>query len=142
MSATIPVMTAAHAYEYEVPEHSPAPVEAVEQAESGNVVYLTRRGQRVAAVVPPAVAEHHDLDDVETFWESQERQVVAACRRMWAAVAGDDEGTRAAMRQSIDRILSTFEDSADAAIAQVALESRPTGRSHLDWEQTKRDFNL
>jgi hypothetical protein len=33
-------MTAAHAHEYEVPEHSPAPVEAVEQAEGGQIVYL------------------------------------------------------------------------------------------------------
>ncbi|MEU8158132.1 hypothetical protein AB0B94_31140 [Micromonospora sp. NPDC048986] len=52
-------MTAAHAYEpdeYEVPEHGTAPVEAVDRAVDGQVVYLTRAGQRVAAVVPPEQA--------------------------------------------------------------------------------------
>jgi antitoxin (DNA-binding transcriptional repressor) of toxin-antitoxin stability system len=41
---------------YELPPHSPAPADAVEAAEGGEVVYLTRHGQRVAAVVPPEVA--------------------------------------------------------------------------------------
>ena len=53
---TVGVMTAAHAEEYEVPPRAPAPAGAVEAAEGGEVVYLTRRGERVAAVVPPDVA--------------------------------------------------------------------------------------
>ncbi|HEX5540424.1 MAG TPA: hypothetical protein VFX60_02490 [Micromonospora sp.] len=54
-------MTAAHAFEFEVPEHMPAPVEAIERAEHGNVVYLTRHGQRAAAVIPPAQAEPDEM---------------------------------------------------------------------------------
>jgi hypothetical protein len=49
-------MTAAHADEYEVLPSAPAPAGAVEAAEDGEVVYLTRHGERVAAVVPPEVA--------------------------------------------------------------------------------------
>lgn len=47
-------MTAAHAYE--LPPHSAAPVEAVEAAAGGEVVYLTHNGQPMAAIVPLDVA--------------------------------------------------------------------------------------
>lgn len=135
-------MTAAHAYEYEIPEHAPAPVEAVEQAEGGEVVYLTRRGRRVAAVVPTSVAEQNDLDDLEAFWEAQESQVREACRRMWAAVTSEDEGTRRAMRESIERILEEIEDAADAAIASAAVARRSSEAPRITLAQVVRDFGL
>ncbi|WP_434741862.1 hypothetical protein [Micromonospora sp. SH-82] len=135
-------MTAAHAFEYEIPEHAPAPVEAVEQAEGGKVVYLTRRGRRVAAVVPTAVAEQSDLDEVEAFWERQESQVAAACRRMWAAVADEDEGIRDVMRQSIERIMSGIEDEADAAIGSIALNRLTEEGAAVSWQQAKRELEL
>jgi antitoxin (DNA-binding transcriptional repressor) of toxin-antitoxin stability system len=47
-------MTAAHSFE--LPEHSGAPAEAVDAAVDGQVVYLMRDGQPVAAVVPADVA--------------------------------------------------------------------------------------
>jgi antitoxin (DNA-binding transcriptional repressor) of toxin-antitoxin stability system len=47
-------VTSAHAYE--LPPHTSAPAEAVEAAERGQVVYLTRNGQNTAAIVPPDVA--------------------------------------------------------------------------------------
>ena len=47
-------VTSANAYE--LPPHSPAPAEAVDAAEHGEVIYLVRGGQRVAAIVPPDVA--------------------------------------------------------------------------------------
>jgi len=47
-------MTAAHAFE--LPPHTGAPAEAVDAAVDGQVVYLTRDGQPVAAVVPADVA--------------------------------------------------------------------------------------
>jgi antitoxin (DNA-binding transcriptional repressor) of toxin-antitoxin stability system len=40
------------AYAYELPPDDRAPADAVHQAEGGQVVYLTRHGQRVAAIVP------------------------------------------------------------------------------------------
>jgi len=48
-------VTAAH--DYELPLHSAAPAEAVDAATAGQVVYLTRNGQRIAAIVPAEVAE-------------------------------------------------------------------------------------
>jgi hypothetical protein len=47
-------VTLAHAYE--LSPHSSAPAEAVDAAEHGEVVYLVRGGQQVAAIVPPNVA--------------------------------------------------------------------------------------
>jgi antitoxin (DNA-binding transcriptional repressor) of toxin-antitoxin stability system len=47
-------VTSAHAYE--LPPHSAAPAEAVDAAEHGQVVYLTRNGATIAAVVPADVA--------------------------------------------------------------------------------------
>jgi antitoxin (DNA-binding transcriptional repressor) of toxin-antitoxin stability system len=49
-------MTAAHSHAFEVPPDGPAPAGAVAAAEDGEVVYLTRRGAPVAAIVPPDVA--------------------------------------------------------------------------------------
>lgn len=47
-------MTSAHAYE--LPPHTSAPAEAVDAAEHGQVVYLTRNGETIAAIVPADVA--------------------------------------------------------------------------------------
>lgn len=47
-------MAAAHSFE--LPPHSGAPAEAVDAAVDGQVVYLMRDGQPVAAVVPADVA--------------------------------------------------------------------------------------
>lgn len=49
-------MTAAHVYQFEVPPNSGAPAQAVDEAAEGEVVYLTRGGETVAALVPPDVA--------------------------------------------------------------------------------------
>jgi antitoxin (DNA-binding transcriptional repressor) of toxin-antitoxin stability system len=47
-------VTSAHVYE--LPPHTSAPAEAVEAAEHGQVVYLTRNGEPIAAIVPANVA--------------------------------------------------------------------------------------
>jgi antitoxin (DNA-binding transcriptional repressor) of toxin-antitoxin stability system len=49
-------MTAAHSHAFEVPPDNAAPADAVAAAEGGEVVYLTRSGAPVAAIVPPDVA--------------------------------------------------------------------------------------
>jgi antitoxin (DNA-binding transcriptional repressor) of toxin-antitoxin stability system len=41
---------------YELPPDDVAPADAVHEAAAGDVVYLTRRGERVAALVPLDVA--------------------------------------------------------------------------------------
>jgi len=47
-------VTSAHAYE--LSPHASPPAEAVEAAEHGQVVYLTRNGEPIAAIVPADVA--------------------------------------------------------------------------------------
>jgi antitoxin (DNA-binding transcriptional repressor) of toxin-antitoxin stability system len=47
-------VTSANAYE--LPPHTSAPAEAIDAAEHGQVVYLTRNGQPIAAIVPADVA--------------------------------------------------------------------------------------
>lgn len=42
--------------DFELPPHAAVPAEAVDAAEHGQVVYLTRNGEPVAAVVPADVA--------------------------------------------------------------------------------------
>jgi antitoxin (DNA-binding transcriptional repressor) of toxin-antitoxin stability system len=49
-------MTAAHSHAFEVPPDNLVPADAVAAAEGGQVVYLTRSGTPVAAIVPPDVA--------------------------------------------------------------------------------------
>ncbi|MFN2496786.1 MAG: hypothetical protein ABR608_12890 [Pseudonocardiaceae bacterium] len=44
------------AHDFELPPHSGAPAEAVDAAVGGQVVYLTRNGRPVAAIVPADVA--------------------------------------------------------------------------------------
>lgn len=47
-------MSAAH--DFELAPHAAVPAEAVDAAEHGEVVYLTRNGETIAAVVPADVA--------------------------------------------------------------------------------------
>jgi antitoxin (DNA-binding transcriptional repressor) of toxin-antitoxin stability system len=44
------------AHVFELPPHTSPPAEAVDAAEHGQVVYLTRNGEAVAAIVPADVA--------------------------------------------------------------------------------------
>lgn len=54
MSLILGGMSVAH--DFELPPHSGAPAEAVDAAVDGQVVYLTRNGEPVAAIVPANVA--------------------------------------------------------------------------------------
>lgn len=47
-------MSAAH--DFELPPHADVPAEAVDAAEHGQVVYLTRNGEPFAAIVPADIA--------------------------------------------------------------------------------------
>ena len=42
--------------DFELPPHTAVPAEAVDAAERGQVVYLTRNGEPIAAIVPADVA--------------------------------------------------------------------------------------
>ncbi|MGW4461558.1 hypothetical protein [Micromonospora sp. NPDC004704] len=140
-------MTAAHAfeYEYEVPEHSPAPVEAVERAEHGNVVYLTRHGQRFAAVVPP---RHMELDE----------KVVAVVASVISILARTDPtGARQAVvsllrevdpsrseghRRAHEDLEDLLDDLDNSGLAEERLAEHQAGEPAVSWEQAKRELDL
>ncbi|MEV0003894.1 hypothetical protein AB0H28_16605 [Micromonospora sp. NPDC050980] len=134
-------MSAAHAYEFEVPEHSPAPTEAVDRAVDGNVVYLTRSGRRVAAVVP---AERSQAD-IETIVEGLlavvepivESDPVSGERLLqtWIASveAGRDDELARAMVEALQDMLDDLRELPDAADRLAAYRA---GRaSGVPWEQ-------
>lgn len=110
-------VTAARAYEYEVPPESDVPADALRAAEGGQVVYLTRHGRRVAAVVPPEPSPSEVLGVAAKQFEDD---VAAACRRLSTALAMVDEETRVAVQTVIDQLMATAEDAADITAAWAA----------------------
>jgi antitoxin (DNA-binding transcriptional repressor) of toxin-antitoxin stability system len=51
--------------DFELPPHADVPAEAVEAAEHGQMVYLTRNGHPIAAIVPPeAIEALEDAEDI------------------------------------------------------------------------------
>ena len=110
---------AAHAFEYEVPDHGTPPVEAVEAAERGNVVYLTRDGRRFAAV--ESVEERlRRLTARADELERREALVADHCRQMWAAARDWDPAQKQVLKLFLDRFMDTAEDEADHAFVDAA----------------------
>lgn len=139
-------MTAAHAHEYEVPEHGVAPVEAVEQAEGGQIVYLTRGGQRVAAVVPPGQTEIDSktvdavvkvVSDLIALDPQRARGTIVG---LLATVPAPSTETQMRIREELIDFLDDI-DSGPALREKVArwkageLETVP-------WDQVKRGLDL
>lgn len=126
-------MTAAHAFEYEVPPHAGPPSEAVEAAEDGNVVYLTRQGQRVAAMGPPTALDPQGLEKIRQYLE---------------AVARNPNRTpalRASAREELarlDEIMEQVIDEEDAQACDDALASMRAGESTQPWSAVKRELDL
>jgi antitoxin (DNA-binding transcriptional repressor) of toxin-antitoxin stability system len=112
-------MAAAHAFEHEGAEHSPAPVEAVEQAEHGNVVYLTRQGRRVAALVPPHRAEPDWTQEALSFLDGLARDDPQRARSALVALLGtagsSDSSVHQRFRDELADLLDDFDTSSRAA---------------------------
>jgi antitoxin (DNA-binding transcriptional repressor) of toxin-antitoxin stability system len=111
---------AAHAYEYEVPPHGDAPAEAVEAAEGGQVVYLTRLGRRIAAI-EPAQQRLAQLQRRAEEAKQIEEQAARMCRVTWENLPDLDEERRQQIREVLDRAMTLAEDAADNAAAEAAL---------------------
>jgi antitoxin Phd len=94
----------------------------------GTVTYLTRRGRRLAAVVPAARLAADDA-------AAREAATAQACRELWASVAGADESTRAAVRAVIDRLMEDAEDAADIADADEAWAAVEAGAPTVPADQ-------
>lgn len=127
------LMTAAHAFEYEVPPHAGPPPEAVEAAEEGNVVYLTRQGQRVAAMGPPTSLDPQGLEKV--------RQSLEAIARN----PNRTDASRALAREQLARLVEIMEqviNEEDAQACDDALASMRAGESTQPWSAVKRELDL
>jgi antitoxin (DNA-binding transcriptional repressor) of toxin-antitoxin stability system len=70
-------MSAAH--DFELLPHTAVPAEAVDAAEHGQVVYLTRNGEPVAAVVPADVAAA-GFAAIEALEDAADLRAVRAAR--------------------------------------------------------------
>jgi antitoxin (DNA-binding transcriptional repressor) of toxin-antitoxin stability system len=115
-------MTAARAYEYEVPPHGVAPAEAVEAAEGGQVVYLTRAGRRVATL-ESAEQRLARLQRITEFWRQREQETAEMCREAWEGIvaANASDRVRERIRTALDRMMQQVEDAADNAAADAAF---------------------
>jgi antitoxin Phd len=104
-------------------------------AYGGEVTYVTRRGRRLAAVVPATrlVAEAA---------RARETATVEACRQLWASVAGSDEVTRARVHAVIDHLMEMVEDAADVAAAESAMTEVEAGAPTVAWEDLRAELGL
>jgi antitoxin (DNA-binding transcriptional repressor) of toxin-antitoxin stability system len=114
--------SAAHASEYEVPPDGAAPAEAVEAAEGGQVVYLTRAGHRIATL-ESAAQRLERLQHIAEFWKQREEETAEMCREAWDGIlaAKASEPVRRRLRTVLDRMMQQAEDAADNAAADAAL---------------------
>ena len=86
---------AAHAYE--LPADQTVPADAVREAADGEVVYLTRNGTRVAAVVPADAAEYlqalEDAADIIAARRALAEQAPSVpAEEVWTELGVDDRG--------------------------------------------------
>ncbi|MFD2081358.1 prevent-host-death family protein [Actinopolymorpha cephalotaxi] len=101
---------------------------------AGSVTYLTRRGRRVAAIVPLARAA---ADEAKV----REAAVAAACRELWSSVQEADQATKERVRQVIDRLIETAEDAADEASVAAVEAEREAGARAVSWESLRDELD-
>lgn len=98
-------------------ESTPAVAAPARQAASGEVIYITERGERIAGIVPADVA--------------------AALERLSA-----DELAQVAdllADSGLDRVAELLDDLADRATARAARASIEKGEPVIPWSQVKSD---
>jgi antitoxin (DNA-binding transcriptional repressor) of toxin-antitoxin stability system len=101
-------------------ESAPAVAEPAREAASGEVIYITEHGERIAGIVPADLA--------------------AALERLSA-----DELARIAdalAETGLDRAAELLDDLADRVTARAAHASIDAGERVIQWEQVKADSNL
>ncbi len=101
-------------------EDTPAMADAAHEAFRGEVIYITDRGERIAAIVPPGMA--------------------AVLERLSADVL--DELAATATRGGLDDIAELLEALADRAAARDARARIAAGGPLIPWEQVKAKAGL
>lgn len=104
-------------------------------AYGGTVTYVTRRGRRLAAIVP---AHHTTVDEAR----AREATIAETCRRLWYGVAGADPATKSAVRAVIDQMLQDAEDAADVAAADAALAEVRAGAPTIPAEEVWAELGI
>jgi hypothetical protein len=102
---------------------------------AGEVTHLTRRGQRVAAIVSTA-----RLATAEAV--AREDAIARVCQALWESVQDADEATRARVREVIDRALGSAEDATNPAAAETAEAELEAGAAPGPPEQLWREMQL
>jgi prevent-host-death family protein len=102
---------------------------------SGDVTYLTRRGRRLAAIVPAARAAADHAVAVE-------EATAETCRHLWQAVSGADQPTKDLVRAAIDQLIEHAEDATDIAAAEAARAEISAGAPTIAWEQVRAELGL
>jgi antitoxin (DNA-binding transcriptional repressor) of toxin-antitoxin stability system len=101
-------------------ENTPAVAEPARKAADGDVVYITDRGERLAAIIPADLA--------------------AALERLSAIEL--EEMSAGAAHAGHERLAELLEDLADRAAAREARASIDAGESVIPWEQVKTEAGL
>lgn len=135
-------MTAAHAFE--LPEDEPELNRAVQEATSGEVVYLTRRGQPIVALTSAAPVLNA-LDDAERIANTAldgVYEVAGSLARFIEQNVPDEQG-RQQLLARLDALVEQAEDEADIATARSAVARIDAGLDEaIPWEQLKAELDL
>lgn len=137
-------MTAAHAYEPDEYAVDRA-VEAADRAADGQVVYLTRAGQRVAAVVPPEQAVDQQAVEavvavVTDLIKLDPQRARATILTLLQSVPAPSTATQQAIREELIDFLDDI-DSHDRLTEKLA-RVRSGEAQTLPWEQVKAGLDL
>lgn len=100
------------------------------------VTHLTRRGRRLAAIVPEELL---DLADARALEEA----TANVCRALWQEVKDcPDEKVRQSTKDLIDRLMDAAEDQADGAAADAALAEIEAGVPLIPLDEVKAELGL
>lgn len=112
-------------------------------AYSGRITYVTRRGKRMAMILPVnhAAAEAADAREAAEAAKAHEAAIVEVCRDMWQAFAGDEE-MQSRLREGIDRAVAAAEESSDAAAIDAALAEITAGAETVSAEDLHSELGL
>jgi prevent-host-death family protein len=102
-------------------------------AYAGAVTYVTRRGRRLAAIVPAAQLAAEAA-------QAGEEATARACRLLWRSVAGADEVTQAKVRAVIEQLMDAAEDVSDVAAVDAAHAELDAGAPTVSLEELRTEF--
>jgi antitoxin (DNA-binding transcriptional repressor) of toxin-antitoxin stability system len=134
-------MTAAFAYE--LPPHSPVPVDAVESVEGGEVVSLFRAGRLFATIVPVR-EEIRRLEEAVLVADQVEQKAVADFRASRDIVEASALGSeqKQLLIDHLEAGVEAAEENAEAAHARLALARKDAGEEFIPGDRVWAELGL